>query len=241
MPGDSSMTVREALAPEQVQAIYDRRARRYDRIHALLTLRSDQRGRRLLVRETVRPGDRVLDAGGGTGSTALLAAAAVGPTGRVVVLDASEGMLEVGRQRARDAALADRMEFRTGDLLALPFGDGVFDVVLSTYSLCPVYDPAVGILELYRVVRPGGRLGAAHSTWPRNRAVRWLGDLVERVVWRFPSLSMGCRPVETLSTLRGAGAEVRLERRYGVPLWPFVAYVVAKPDAAPTSDATRTT
>lgn len=235
MSSDSSMTVRDSLAPERVQALYDRKARRYDRIHALLTLRSDQRGRHLLVRETVRPGDRVLDAGGGTGSTALLAAAAVGSTGRVVVLDASEGMLEVGRQRARDAGLADRMEFRTGDLLALPFGDGEFDVVLSTYSLCPVYDAAVGVRELYRVVRPGGRLGAAHSTWPRNRVVRWLGDLIERVVWRFPSLSMGCRPVVTLPALRDAGAEVLIERRYGVPLWPFLAYVVAKPDLTPQS------
>jgi len=221
--------MRQALDASQVQSIYDQKARRYDRIHGLLTLRSDQRGRELLVREAVKEGDTVLDAGGGTGSTALLAAARVGPRGKVVVLDMSEGMLEVGRARAQAAGLSDRMELRTGDILQLPFPDGAFDVVLSTYSLCPIYDPAAGVLELYRVVRRGGRLAAAHSTWPQNRVVRGVADAVESVVWRFPSLSMGCRPVSTLPALREAGAEVLVERRYGVPLWPFLAYVVRKP------------
>ncbi len=221
--------MRQALDPTLVQAIYDRKAKHYDQLHGLLTLWSDQRGRQLLVDEAVREGDSVLDAGGGTGSTALLAAARVGRSGKVTVLDASEGMLEVGRARAEAAGLASRMEFHTGDLLHLPFGDGAFDVVLSTYSLCPVYDPAAGILELYRVVHGGGRLGAAHSTWPQNRLVRRAADAVESVVWHFPALSMGCRPVETLSALRQAGARVLCERRYGVPLWPFLAYVVDKP------------
>ena len=102
-------------------------------------------------------------------------------------------------------------------------------MVLSTYAVCPIHDPVAGVLELYRVVKPGGRLGVAHSTWPRSRRVRWLASAVESVVWRFPRLSMGCRPVETLPALRKAGAVVLLERHYGVPLWPFVAYVAEKP------------
>lgn len=133
---------RSALAPSLVRSLYDRKSKRYDLQHALATLRSDERGRRMVVEPGVRPGDRVLDAGGGTGSTALLAAARAGASGHVVVLDFSAGMLGEAEQRARAAGLAERMEFVTGDILELPFDDGSFDAVLSTYSVCPVYDPA---------------------------------------------------------------------------------------------------
>ena len=106
-----------------------------------------------------------------------------------------------------------------------------YDVVLSTYSLCPLYDPAKGALELYRVLRPGGRLGCAHSADPQKRAVKWLADKVENIAWRFPWLSMGCRAVDVLPALRQAGAKVIFTRHIGVPLWPFVVFVVEKPQA----------
>lgn len=221
--------MRTGLATAAVKKIYDRQAARYDFLHGLLTFRTDQTGRRWVVRHGVRPGEKVLDAGGGTGGTALLAAAAVGEAGHVTVFDLSEGMLEVARERAERAGLAGRMTFQAGDLLHLPFDDGAFDAVLSTYSLCPVYDPGAGALELYRVVRPGGRLAAAHSAEPRNPLVRAVADAVESLAWRFPVLSMGCRAVETLPALEQAGAEVESQARFGFPLWPFVAYCVTKP------------
>lgn len=221
--------MRKALDPSLVKSVYDKKARRYDAQHTLLTLKADQRGRRMVVEHGVAPGDRVLDAGGGTGNGALLAAALAGPRGRVVVFDLSEGMLNVAREKAGRAGLMDRMEFQTGDILSLPFGDETFDAVLSTYSLCPLYDPAAGALELFRVLKRGGRLAAAHSTTPANPIVRWAAAWVEKAAWRFPALHMGCRPVETLPALEQAGGIVQLQKIIGFPLWPFLVYVLRKP------------
>lgn len=223
------VSVRPALSLGRLRDVYDTIARRYDFQHGLITARADQRGRRLLVERAVREGDTVLDCGSGTGTTALMAARKAGPKGRVSLFDLSEGMLEVARQKAAEAGLIDRLEFRAGDMVHLPYADDSFDVVLSTYSLCPLYDPKKGALELYRVTRPGGRIGVAHSTSPQDPIVRWLADRVEDIAWRFPWLSMGCRSVVVLPTLRAAGARVVFWKHIGIPLWPFLVFVLEKP------------
>jgi ubiquinone/menaquinone biosynthesis C-methylase UbiE len=232
--GDSAMKMREALSVDALQSIYGRVAQRYDAQHGFLTAYSDGRGRELLVRTTVHARERVLDCGAGTGSTGLLAARKVGPTGHVTLFDLSPDMLAVAEQKAKAQGVRERIELRTGDLVHLPFADGSFDVVLSTYSLCPVYDPAKGALELYRVVKPGGLVGVAHSAEARG-PIRPLANAFESLAWKFRMLSIGCRAVEVLPTLLAAGAELVLEKRIGVPLWPFEVFVVRKPAAASTT------
>jgi demethylmenaquinone methyltransferase / 2-methoxy-6-polyprenyl-1,4-benzoquinol methylase len=225
----AAQTMRAALSLDRLHGIYDAIAARYDLQHALITARADQRGRRLLIESAVQEGDTVLDCGSGTGTTALMAARKVGPKGKVVLFDLSEGMLAVAREKAAQQGLTGRLAFQTGDMVHLPFADDGFDVVLSTYSLCPLYDPKKGALELYRVTKPGGRIGVAHSTSPRNPIMKWLADRVEDIAWRFPWLSMGCRSVTVLPTLQAAGARVTFLKHIGVPLWPFLVFVVEKP------------
>ncbi|OZM79216.1 class I SAM-dependent methyltransferase [Pseudonocardia sp. MH-G8] len=107
----------------------------------------------------VRPGQRVLDVGAGTGNAAL-AAAAAGAT--VVASDLTPELLEVGRKRAADAGL--ELEWREGDAEALPFRTGEFDVVLSCIGamFAPHHQPVAD--ELTRVCRPGGTIGMLNWT-----------------------------------------------------------------------------
>jgi demethylmenaquinone methyltransferase/2-methoxy-6-polyprenyl-1,4-benzoquinol methylase len=223
--------MRKALDMDKLKSVYGRIAKRYDFQHAFLTARADQRGRRLLVENSVREGDKVLDCGAGTGTTGVMAAEKAGPDGRVTMFDLSDAMLAVARAKVVRAGLQDRVAFENGDMVHLPFADDSFDVVLSTYSLCPLYDPEAGVRELYRVTRPGGRIGVAHSTEPDDPTLKRLADRVEDWAWRFPGLSMGCRAVKVIPALEKLGGKLMFSRTIGFPLWPFFVFIMEKPAA----------
>ena len=221
--------MRKGLSKETLRGIYGRIAKRYDFQHGLITAKADQRGRKILVNNTVQEGDRVLDCGAGTGTTGILAAMRAGPQGTVTMFDLSEAMLAVARGKVAQLHVPATVDFQTGDMVHLPFADNSFDVVLSTYSLCPLYDPEKGALELYRVTKPGGKVGAAHSSEPHNPLLKFFADRVEDIAWRLPWLSMGCRSVMVLPALEKAGGRVIFSKQIGVPLWPFRVFVVEKP------------
>jgi len=221
--------LRKALSIEKLKSVYGRIAKQYDLQHTLITAGTDQKGRKLLVDKAIGEGNRILDCGSGTGRTGILAVKKAGPEGRVTLFDLSDDMLAVARQKVNQEGLQNRVEFKSGDLVHLPFEADSFDVVLSTYSLCPVYDPQEGARELYRVTRPGGKIGVAHSTDPRNPLVKWLADRVENLAWHFSWLSMGCRSVNVLPALQAEGAKLIFCKYIGVPLWPFLVFIVVKP------------
>jgi demethylmenaquinone methyltransferase/2-methoxy-6-polyprenyl-1,4-benzoquinol methylase len=140
--------------------MFDRIAPVYDAMNRVMTVGLDQSWRAATVRETVRPGDRVLDACCGTGDLAVAAHAA--GAGSVVGLDFSNAMLERARVKAPE------LTFIQGDVLALPFQDASFDVAVVGFGIRNVADLEVGLRELRRVLRPGGRLGILEITTPRG-------------------------------------------------------------------------
>lgn len=153
--------------PEEVAAMFDEVAARYDLTNAVLSLGQDRRWRRA-VRDALelRPGDRVLDLAAGTAtSSAVLAAGGAG----VVGCDFSLGMLQVGA-RARHPGV----ELVAGDALRLPFADGAFDAVTVSFGLRNTADVDRSLVELLRVTRPGGRLVVCEfsaPTWTPLRTV----------------------------------------------------------------------
>jgi arsenite methyltransferase len=113
--------------------------------------------RRALVHEALgaAPGERVLDAGCGPGFYVAEVLDRVGPSGSVVGVDASAPMLAVAAKRCEGHA---NVEFHEGKVTALPLADGDFDRALSVQVLEYVTDIPAALGELYRVLRPGGRV-----------------------------------------------------------------------------------
>jgi ubiquinone/menaquinone biosynthesis C-methylase UbiE len=105
----------------------------------------------------------VLEVGCGVGQTSALIGQRSGC--RLVGLDKLEGMLEFARRRARRAGVADRIEFRSGDINALPFEDGRFDVVFGESITVFAPDHAKAIGEYARVVKPGGAVAINETAW----------------------------------------------------------------------------
>ncbi|HUG47505.1 MAG TPA: class I SAM-dependent methyltransferase [Candidatus Limnocylindria bacterium] len=107
---------------------------------------------------------RILDLGSGTGVLAL-AAAERWPQARILAADPASAMLEVAREQARAAGVADsqKLSFVVGEAERLPLADASIDVVVSSFVLQLVPDRAAALGETLRVLRPGGRL--AYVTW----------------------------------------------------------------------------
>jgi len=134
----------------------------YDRVGAVLSFGQDPRWRRLLVGLLPRDGGQVLDVATGTG---LVADALLRRGFRVTGLDQSPGMLARARER-----FGDRVELVEASADALPFADSSFDHLTFTYLLRYVDDPGSTLVELARVVRPGGTVamlefGLPHGVW----------------------------------------------------------------------------
>lgn len=105
-------------------------------------------------------GSRGLDAGCGIGLQAILLAQGLGPSGQVVGVDLSAGMIAEARGRVATAGLADRVRCEVADVRCLPFEAGEFDWAWSANCVgYGVPDPPAAVRELARVVRPGGLLG----------------------------------------------------------------------------------
>jgi ubiquinone/menaquinone biosynthesis C-methylase UbiE len=111
----------------------------------------------LVALAALQPGERVRDVACGTGVVARHAAQAVGPTGHVIGLDVNAGMLQVARTVAPPVGAP--MTWREGSVMALPFPQATFDVVLCQWGLEFFPDRAHGLREMARVLVPDGRLG----------------------------------------------------------------------------------
>jgi ubiquinone/menaquinone biosynthesis C-methylase UbiE len=166
-------------------------------------------GRRTVERMGLRPGDRVLDVCCGSGASAIPAAEKVAPAGSVVGIDLSQNLLRLAGEKAERQGLRN-IEFRVGDMLALPFPDEHFDAVICVFGVFFVPDMCAAVRSLWRVVRPKGKLGI--TTWgprffePANTAF-WnaIREVRPELYKGFNPWDRICDPSSVLGLMREAG------------------------------------
>jgi len=174
-PEGSGRGIRAGLdkRPDEVAAMFDQVARRYDVTNAVLSAGLDRRWRKATAAALrLGPGQRVLDLAAGT-ATSSRAFAAAGAD--VTACDFSVGMLRAGQVRlARRPPESGAVRLVAGDGLRLPFPDASFDRVTISFGLRNVADVPRCLAELRRVTRPGGRLVVcefSRPTWGPMRRV----------------------------------------------------------------------
>ena len=147
----------------------------YDRADAVLSLGLHFLWKRATVRRLgLGPGDRLLDVCGGTADLALLAGKRIGPAGLAAVCDFNQPMMEAGRSKADRAGRSGTIGFVRGDAELLPFSGSSFEAATVGFGLRNLVDVDRGLGEIYRVLKPGGRLSALEFSLPRRRWQRSL-------------------------------------------------------------------
>ena len=148
----------------------------------------------------VHPGQRVLDVAAGSGNAALAAARR---GARVIATDFVPGLLQTAARRAEVEGLD--LETREADAQSLPFGDGTFDVVLSTFGVMFAPDQSRAAAELLRVCRPGGRIGL--TAWTPASVMAATQAIAGRFA-PFPPVPGARSPIEW-------GTEARVRELFG--------------------------
>ncbi|HXB95884.1 MAG TPA: bifunctional demethylmenaquinone methyltransferase/2-methoxy-6-polyprenyl-1,4-benzoquinol methylase UbiE [Puia sp.] len=184
---------------KQIAEMFDRIAFRYDFLNRFLSGGIDLYWRRRAIRElqgTSRTVDHmagrgagtrdgqpisVLDVATGTGDMAILLTRHL-PGVRVTGVDISKGMLDIGREKVHRLRLGKQITLQMGDSEALEFTDDHFDAMTVAFGVRNFENLEKGLKEMFRVLRPGGRLVILEFSQPRTPGIRQLYDLYLRLV-----------------------------------------------------------
>lgn len=195
---------------ETNQTFYDRISRAYDFIADSNEHKARETGERALK---LKPGQRVLEIGFGTGNSIINLATAVRPTGKVCGIDVSPGMLAVAEEKVADEGLSDCIELKVGDARELPYEDGTFDAAFTSFTLelFPLDDIPAVLAEVRRVLRDGGSLGVVSMATVKPG--EQVSALEKTYVWmhrHFPHI-VDCQPIDVVRRLRDARFDVQEE------------------------------
>ncbi|MGD9038277.1 MAG: class I SAM-dependent methyltransferase [Desulfobacteraceae bacterium] len=194
---------------------YDRLSRFYDFLEAPM-----ERSRFALWRTKLRDrikGERALEVGIGTGKNLPYYPKDV----KMTAIELSPCMLEKARKKASDLGLD--VDLTEMDVQDLSFPDRSFDTVFATFVFCSVPDPVMGLQELRRVCKTGGRLLLLEHMRPGNPTLGFLFDILNPIVVRMMGANINRR---TVKNVQQAGWKIRVEERLSSDI---VRWIEAEP------------
>lgn len=155
---------------QQVAEMFNSIAFRYDFLNRLLSAGIDVRWRKKAIRELkeVQP-KKILDVATGTADVALLTYKMLKPE-KIIGIDISEGMLDLGRKKIEKLGLYPIIELFTGDSETIQFPDNSFDAITVAFGVRNFENLELGLKEMYRVLKPGGKLVILEFSKPKQAA-----------------------------------------------------------------------
>jgi demethylmenaquinone methyltransferase/2-methoxy-6-polyprenyl-1,4-benzoquinol methylase len=209
---------RVSRSKEAARASYNRMSRWYEVIAGSTEKKYRDGGLETL---SAQPGETILEIGFGTGHCLIALAKAVGPAGRVIGLDISDGMLAIARERLQKSGLDDRVDLHLGDAANLDFiHASSLDGIFMSFTLELFDNPEIPRLlqECHRSLKPGGRLAVVSmtKTHPPGLAVR----IYEWFHEHMPAYA-DCRPIFAQQSLKENGfkiQDVSVSSMWGLPV-----------------------
>jgi len=158
---------------EKIQQMFGTIAPRYDLLNRMLSFGIDRRWRKKAVKLVkYREGARILDVATGTGDVALEIARSTPATVKVTGADFCKEMVDLGQIKVAQSPYADRIDFKVAPCEDLPFPDNTFDSITIAFGIRNVVDRKLGLAEMWRVLRPGGRMIILEFSTPRSQLFR---------------------------------------------------------------------
>jgi len=161
------------VTPQWLRGMFSRIAQRYDLTNTVISAGLDQYWRRCLARRVAgHAAQTILDVACGTGGVMMQVGRYCPATTHLIGVDFTPAMLHVGQRRLATAAQSYRLHLCAGDAQYLPHPEASFDLVTMMFGVRNFDDPAAGLAECYRVLRPGGYVCLVEFTWPRGHGLQ---------------------------------------------------------------------
>jgi len=172
----------ESSKKQQVAAMFDDIAFKYDFLNRFLSAGIDIKWRKKAIRQLadLHP-KKILDVATGTADVAIMANAILKPE-KIIGIDISDGMLEMGRKKVEKAGLENIIELLNGDSETINFEDNSFDAVTVAFGVRNFQQLEKGLSEIKRVLKPGGKLVVLEFSKPKMPGVKSMYNLYMKVI-----------------------------------------------------------